>query len=425
MAIVYTYPKTTNIEETDLFILSKMNLDGRPTKSVAASDLAAFLAPLIPSGGVQGSGTTSTLPIWTNGPTGVLGDSVIKQSPVGAANTVNIIPTDGGGNFADFAFGSGGALKLDTGGVTEYELRAQNGGFYNRSFKFQSKEGISIGRTSITGNVILDVGDAADTKPAAWFRNGVVVSNNPSGVSVDNTSMVIGAGNNDIVSGSDNSLAVGNNNQILADSDHSLAVGQGNTMTNADNSIAVGQKNELTGNRLYVLGFENELTCASAFALGGSNRITGTQNNFAIGYNNNVSGPQKNITIGTSNIISNNAGVGYEQATIIGNNCILSTPNTGTSTQYGMVVIGNNNAQNYPGPTSGQPFRPKIVLAADTGSAQKDALVISEGLNGIASMLHSDALLEHNFADDPAAALGGVPVGGLYHNAGEVRIRVV
>ena len=95
MAIVYTYPKTTNIEETDLFILSKMNLDGRPTKSVAASDLAAFLAPLIPSGGVQGSGTTSTLPIWTNGPTGVLGDSVIKQSPVGAANTgLHVIQQD-------------------------------------------------------------------------------------------------------------------------------------------------------------------------------------------------------------------------------------------------------------------------------------------------------------------------------------------
>jgi len=424
MAIVYTYPKTTNIEETDLFILSKMNLDGRPTKSVAASDLAAFLAPLIPSGGVQGSGTTSTLPIWTDGPNGVLGDSVIRQAPAGATTTVEIIPSDGGGNSTTFTLGSGGTLQADKTGIAgSFEFRCEDGGFYTQTFRYESR--LAVGRNSISPNVTLDVGTSTDPIPAAWFRNGVVVSNNPSGVQVDNTSMVIGAGNNDIVSGSDNCLAVGNNNQILADSDHSLAVGQGNTMTNADNSIAVGQRNELTGNRLYVLGFENELTCASAFALGGSNRITGTQNNFAIGYNNNVSGPQKNITIGTSNIISNNAGVGYEQATIIGNNCILSTPNTGTSTQYGMVVIGNNNAQNYPGPTSGQPFRPKIVLAADTGSAQKDALVISEGLNGIASMLHSDALLEHNFVDDTAAAAGGVPVGALYHNAGEVRIRVV
>jgi len=427
MAIVYTFPQVAGADlvSNDLLVLSKMNVTGRPTKSVRLQDLATFLETIIFSGGVQGSGTTDTLPIWTDGPNRVLGDSVIKQSPAGAANTVNIIPIDGGGNFADFSFGSGGALKLDTAGVTEYELRAQNGGFYNRSFKFQSKEGISIGRTSISGNVILDVGDTTDTKPAAWFRNGVVLSNNPGGVTVDNTSMVIGAGNNDIVSGSDNCLAVGNNNKILTDSDHSLAVGQGNTMTNADNSIVVGQQNNLTGTRLYVLGFSNDLTCASAFALGGDNNITGTQNNFAIGYNNVVSGPQKNITIGTSNTITNDGGLGYEQATIIGNRCRLTTSVSGNSTQFGMIVIGSQNAQKYPGPTSGVPFRPKIVLAAEVSGPNLDALVISEGLSGTASMLQSPALLTHNFANDAAAAAGGIPLGGLYHNSGDVKIRVV
>ena len=90
-----------------------------------------------------------------------------------------------------------------------------------------------------------------------------------------------------------------------------------------------------------------------------------------------------------------------------------------------MIVIGSQNQQKYPGPTSGQPFRPKIVLAAEVSGPGLDALVISEGIGGIASMLQSPALLSHNFADDTAAATGGVPVGGLYHNAGQVRIRVV
>lgn len=31
--------------------------------------------------------------------------------------------------------------------------------------------------------------------------------------------------------------------------------------------------------------------------------------------------------------------------------------------------------------------------------------------------------LANDFADDAAAAAGGVPVGGLYHNAGAVRVR--
>lgn len=418
MAIIYTYPEITELKGNDRFIITKMDEDNKPTKTVSASKLANFIAPLIPGAGtVTGTGTTNTLPIWTDGPNGVLGDSFVTQDVGG---NIKLRPIDGGGNFSEFTFNTGGTFK----DIASWEFRVVNGGFYKKSFKFESKEGISIGRSSISGNVILDVGDSGDTKPAAWFRNGVVVSNNPGGVQVDNTSMVVGAGNNDVVSGSDNCLAVGNNNQILADSDHSLAVGQGNTMTNADNSIVVGQQNTLTGNRLYSLGFSNDLTCASAFALGGENNVAGTQNNFAIGYNNNLQGAQKNFIFGTSNSCGT-GGSSYEQSIILGNNCTLGVASSGTATQFGMVVIGSNNAENYPGTTSGQPFRPKIVLAADVGGGNKDALVISEGVNGIASMLHSDALLEHNFADDTAAAAGGVPVGALYHNAGEVRIRIV
>ena len=183
MAIVYTYPKTTDIKENDLFILSKMSESGRPTKSVRAEDLATFIAPLIPSGGVQGSGTTNTIPIWTDVPSGVLGDSFVTQDIGG---NIKLRPIDGGGNFSEFTFNTGGTFK----DIASWEFRVVNGGFYKKSFKFESKEGISIGRSSISGNVILDVGDSGDTKPAAWFRNGVVVSNNPSGVTVDNTSIV-------------------------------------------------------------------------------------------------------------------------------------------------------------------------------------------------------------------------------------------
>ena len=433
MAIVYTYPKTTDIKENDLFILSKMSESGRPTKSVRAGDLATFIAPLIPSSGsVSGTGTTNILPIWTDGPNGVLGDSIIKKVP-GPAGGTNFLDfqfdlDSGGGVAGGQRFFSGGGIEgysVTPGtGTPTYNFKSGNdGGFYSTQFSFASK--LNVDRKSNFTNPSLDVGASGNAHAAAWFRNGVVVSNNPSGVTVDNTSMIIGAGNNDIVSGSDNCLAVGNNNQILADSDHSLAVGQGNTMTNADNSICVGQQNDLTGNRLYVLGFNNDLTCASAFALGGDNDITGTQNNFAIGYSNTISGPQKNITIGTANSITNNGGLGYEQATIIGNRCNLTTPVSGTATQFGMIVIGSQNAQKYPGPTSGVPFRPKIVLAAEVSGPNLDALVISEGLSGTASMLQSPALLTHNFANDTAAATGGIPVGGLYHNAGEVRIRIV
>jgi hypothetical protein len=421
MAVIFTYPPVTGLNTGDLLLISEASKTGNPTKTVTIGKLAQYIGPLLPpSGAVTGTGTTNTLPIWTDGPNGTLGDSLISQ-PLTLTGGILLKPTDAAGNFSDFTFGTGGALTMERAGTDEYEFRGQDGGFYSRTFKFRSR--VAIGRDSITGGTTLDVGTSTGP-PAAWFRNGVVVSNNPSGVSVDNTSMVIGAGNNDIVSGSDNCLAVGNNNQILANSDHSLAVGQGNTMNDADNSLVVGQQNTLTGNRLYVLGFSNDLTCESAFTMGGENNIGGQQNNCAVGFNNNIQGEQKNVIIGTSNSCGTGGSL-YQQSLILGNNCTLGIPSSGTATEFGMVVIGSNNAQNYPGITSGQPFRPKIVLAADVGSGNKDALVISEGVNGIASMLHSDALLEHNFADDTAAAAGGVPVGALYHNAGNVRIRIV
>lgn len=34
-------------------------------------------------------------------------------------------------------------------------------------------------------------------------------------------------------------------------------------------------------------------------------------------------------------------------------------------------------------------------------------------------------LAARNYANDAAAAVGGVPIGGLYHNAGAVRVRLV
>jgi hypothetical protein len=38
--------------------------------------------------------------------------------------------------------------------------------------------------------------------------------------------------------------------------------------------------------------------------------------------------------------------------------------------------------------------------------------------------LQSDVVLGNNYADDAAAAAGGVPIGGFYHNAGAFRIRL-
>jgi hypothetical protein len=64
-------------------------------------------------------------------------------------------------------------------------------------------------------------------------------------------------------------------------------------------------------------------------------------------------------------------------------------------------------------------------LADDTASIHRfdnnNAETILDLLN---DNLQSDVVLSHGYADDAAAALGGVPVGGFYHNAGALRIRL-
>ena len=54
MAIVYTYPlveKSSDLVLSDLFLLSKMNEQGRPTKSIRLEDLKAYIS----SGGGGGA----------------------------------------------------------------------------------------------------------------------------------------------------------------------------------------------------------------------------------------------------------------------------------------------------------------------------------------------------------------------------------
>ena len=452
MAIIYTYPKAKSLEANDRFIISKMDQEGNPTKVVSAQDLATFIGPLIPgivtgvsqivagtnitispvigtgivtinsTGSVSGTGTTNTLPIWTDGPNGVLGDSFVTQDVGG---NIKLRPIDGGGNFSEFTFNTGGTFK----DISNWEFRVVNGGFYKKSFKFESKDGISIGRTSISGNVILDVGDPGDTKPAAWFRNGVVVSNNPSGVSVDNTSMVIGAGNNDVVSGSDNCLAVGNNNQILNNSDHSVVFGLGNTIQNTGSaSLVVGQGNVLDGTglgagttaRSYILGLNNTLTGSFAsFIAGGFNTVTTEQNAMVLGYDNTLNGVDNVYAIGENNTLADATANGVF---MIGNEI------TG---QDGNMVLGyRNDTAGYPATDYALGLgNTKLVLSVGSVTNSNAIIITEGGVNrggGTAQepRIVMPSIINFNFTGDVDAANNGIPIGGIYHNSGELRIRI-
>jgi hypothetical protein len=62
----------------------------------------------------------------------------------------------------------------------------------------------------------------------------------------------------------------------------------------------------------------------------------------------------------------------------------------------------------------------RIVSVISTGTQLASILAYTASLLSV--KLHSGSLI--NFANDTAAATGGVPVGNLYHTAGAVKVRL-
>jgi hypothetical protein len=378
------------------------------------------------TGTVTGTGQTNFLPLWSDGPNGVLDTSTISQVDNGFGNDV-LISTIGASDPLSVKFGTGGTVSFNVG-TTEYaRITSNQGGFYTERFRYKSK--LTVDRDSGGSNPSLDVGDSNHTYPAAWFRNGVVLSNNPGGVQVDNTSMVIGAGNNDIVSGSDNCLTVGNNNQILNDSDNSLAVGQGNKITNnADNCFVIGQSNEINGAnvpfgnsvRSQILGYDNLLFGSySCFIAGGDNNVQTPNNAFALGYSHLLRGKDSQFAFGENctgpidNTSQNSFMLGSNLEGIDGN----------------MVLGFRNDTGDYPATDYANGLGNTKFVVSVGSVDESNAMIITEG--GVTRggggvdqipriILPQQETLE--FASDTDATAGGVPTGGLYRDGNDLKI---
>ena len=95
MAIIYSYPTSTNLTGKDILVLTDPETTGNPTKSVTLASIASYV-----TGTGTGTGTTNTLTLWTDGPGGSLGDSILTQDVGATALTLNgnFIST-GTGNF--------------------------------------------------------------------------------------------------------------------------------------------------------------------------------------------------------------------------------------------------------------------------------------------------------------------------------------
>ena len=270
---------------------------------------------------------------------------------------------------------------------------------------------------------------------------GVLIGNNNGGAN-DSKSFLIGGANSFITTGSSYSIVYGkglslqgseasfisgDGNQTI-DSDASTNLGKYNLITDAPASVSIGTNNTIDGSavtedttRSQAFGYENFIEGYSSMAVGGQNNIATEQNGFAIGFNNNITGKDNVFAFGENNeIIDANA-----------NGCFMLGANLTGADE--VVSLGfRNDVTKRPTP---EPDNGLAKTRFEIGVGRVDdhtAMIITEGgynagappqVAQVARIIFP-TVIDFNFADDTAAAAGGIPVGGLYHKSGDLKIRL-
>ena len=346
-------------------------------------------------------------------------------------------------------------------------------GGYNNYVYAGADRGLVVG----SNNRVIGDGSftSEDTPNVSVFDSSIVAGNANYVDAVD--SILVGRANGDVVSGGGaytyypirgkELLIIGNNHTSNSDSTKGcFAIGNNVTINSGANSVGfiganmsgggsnslyVGNNHSGSNNNSLISGANNNANTISTtgstsqiclisgrgntnrgtlnFILGASNSVYGsnTGNNFSIGNANvtgipGTSGPtltNKTVVIGFNNTCQKN------QKILIGKNLVQSTSyNTGTGDDC--VILGENNDYTNSQYSKSGLQCALIVGASTTSGNRRDALIITNrtGTNDEGNIIMPSVGQYNNYSSDSAAATGGVPLYGLYHNNGDLKIRV-
>lgn len=322
------------------------------------------------------TGTDYTLTFWTDGVNRVIGDSTLIMTEVspGAANPYSL-------KFGGGAVASGVRNSVAIG----YETTSSGASSFSTGFQ-----------TTASG------------LHAASFNEGTTASGSRSAA----------FGLNTIASGS-NCFAMGNGTTAAT----SLAFAGGlsstaNPSLNGTTAFAYGNVLNVTGQNAASFGQANIVSGNRALASGTSNTVSGTST-FATGFNNTVAG-NNSIVAGNnnSNIGANSFAVGaYNDGASFAKKLLIGEGLTALAQGQATVLVGQYNAT----------LASDTVFAVGSGSGTtgtptttQTPIAVKEGGAIIMEVLRSST----SYADDVAAAAGGVELGELYRNGSVVQIRI-
>jgi len=420
---------------------SELNMNSNKINSLAdpTTDQDAATKAYVDAGDasqVTGTGTTQTLPLWSEGPNGVLGDSAIKQHN-GNNITIGAFPSDTSegsytlsvGNDNDFTSGTARVLAVGADNVGT-SVDVVDSAVIGLSNEANSSYSLTVGQRNQTNSGTSFVAGVDNVTSSGVPRQFVIGRDN----TVDSIDTIV-LGDRNIVAetgdGFGSMMVFGHLNNVLGDrivclgtsnianSDNQGAyiIGAGNSST-ADRTYSVGQQNAITGNESYAFGKSNTIVGSASAAVGTNNSLNASEKAYAFGFGNyNIN--FKSFAIGDNNDVLDKKRtylIGRENKPATDNTIILGqfsdptvlrsdNPNGRSTVAFGVGV--NNETRR-----TAWEFRGKPTSAGDTSAG--DSMQIMAW-----ALLYSSS-----YTDDTAAAAGGVEVGQLYRTGSTVKIRM-
>ena len=325
---------------------------------------------------------------------------LIKLGQSVAISATEDVLSDGLGNDSTLSLGTTSASftgTLDVSGATVIGISA--GGLIAGSGtnSMESAGTLTTTAANASGISAIALGNAA----RAEASNATSIGNSAECLTSD--SIVIGNGCN---TSSGPSITIGRNSS--ANGSVTTAIGN-SAQVSADQSIGISGENctvSSGSSRSVVIGRQARSDAQNAVAIGNFARVT--------------SGGTNSICMSSSALV---------QSDVSGSNALVLTPGEygGVTTQAHAIILGSSTlggsaVQSEAGIAIG---RDAVVAASADG-----AVALGSGITASTSNTTTVAMLQianyssANYADDTAAATGGIPLGGVYHTAGALKIRI-
>ncbi len=277
--------------------------------------------------------------------------------------------------------------------------------------------GISVGGLiSGTGTNSMESGGTLTTTPA-----------NASGVA----SIALG---NAARAEASNATAIGNSAECLTSD--SIVIGNSCNSPSGP-AVVIGRSSEASGSVTTAIGNSASVLADQSIGISGENcTVTSGSSRSVVLGRQARSEAQNAIAIGnfarvrsggTASICLSSSSIAASDVT--GSNALVLTPGEygGVTTQAHAIILGSRTlsgsaVQSEAGIAIG---RDAQVNASADGAVALGSGVVAETANTTTvAMLQIANYASMNYADDTAAATGGIPLGGVYHTSGALKIRI-